>query len=63
MVSAKWDWNEALRVSKEENFEEGKKEGSLSMLIHLVKNGMLSLTDAAREAGLSVDEFKKAAML
>ncbi len=71
MVSAKWDWNEALRVSKEESYEEGKKdgkkegkeEGSLSMLIHLVKKGMLSLTDAAREAGLSVDEFKKAAAM
>ncbi len=67
MVSAKWDWNEALRVSKEENFEEGKKEGKkeerFSLLTDLVKKGLLSLSDAAREAGLSVDEFKKVAML
>ena len=33
------------------------------MLIDLVKDGLLSLSDAARKAGLSVDEFKKAAML
>ena len=71
MVSAKWDWNEAMRVSKEESYEEGKKdgkkegekEGGFSMLTDLVKEGLLSLSDAARKAGLSVDEFKKAAML
>ncbi len=33
------------------------------MLIHLVKKGRLSLADAAEELGLSVDEFKKVAML
>ena len=56
MVSAKWDWNEALKVAKYE-------DGRFSMLIDLVKEGMLSLSDAAKKAGLSIDEFKKAAML
>ena len=59
MVSAKWDWNEALKVAKEEKYEDGR----FSMLIDLVKEGMLSLSDAAKKAGLSIDEFKKAAML
>ena len=67
MVSAKWDWNEAMRVSNEENYEEGKRDGEktggFSMLIHLAKKGVISLSDAAKEAGLSVDEFKKVAML
>ena len=59
MVSAKWDWNEALKVAKEEKYEDGR----FSMLIDWVKEGMLSLSDAAKKAGLSIDEFKKAAML
>ena len=63
MVSAKWDWNEAMRVSKEESYEEGKKDGRFSLLTDLVKKGRLSLANAAEELGLSVDEFKKEAML
>ena len=71
MVSAKWDWNEALKVAKEENFEEGVKKGieqgeakgSFKTLTNLVKKNLLSLSDAAKEAGISVEDFRKMAML
>jgi predicted HTH domain antitoxin len=60
----KWDWNEALRVAGEESYEEGYKigykKGLLLALVNLVNKDMISLTDAAKKAGLSVDEFKKA---
>ena len=42
---------------------EGRAEGRVGTLISLVKKNLLSLADAAREAGLSVEEFKKMAML
>ena len=60
----KWDWNEALRVAGEESYEEGYKigykKGLLLALVNLVNKDMISLAAAAKKAGLSVDEFKKA---
>ena len=37
---------------------EGRQEGALEMLIGLVKDGMLSLNDAAKRVNMTVDEFK-----
>jgi len=39
--------------------EEGIKEGTINVLISLVKDGILSISDAAKRAGISVAEFKK----
>ena len=39
--------------------EEGIKEGTVNVLISLVKDGILSISDAAKRAGMSVAEFKK----
>ena len=39
--------------------EEGIKEGTVNILISLVKDGILSISDAAKRAGMSVAEFKK----
>ena len=39
--------------------EEGIKEGTVQVLISLVKDGILSISDAAKRAGMSVAEFKK----
>ena len=39
--------------------EEGIKEGTVNVLISLVKDGILSISDAAKRADMSVAEFKK----
>ena len=47
--------NEAVRA---EGRAEGKAEGMLSTLASLVRDGILSITDAANRAHMNVDEFK-----
>ena len=41
------------------SFEEGRAEGIISTLFGLVKDGILSLSDAAKRAGMSVAEFEE----
>ena len=43
---------------REEGRAEGRAEGRIDTLGSLVKDGLLSLTDAAKRADLSIDEFK-----
>lgn len=47
---------------REEGQEEGRKEGALDMLISLVKKNLLSIKDAAEQAGLSPEMFQKKMM-
>ncbi len=79
MVSPKWDWNEALRVAREDAAEmaaneaheegreegraEGRAEGRWTTLVELVQEGILTLKDAAKRAGMSEDKFRKLAAL
>ena len=42
---------------------EGIAKGIIDTLASLVKKGLLSLTDAAKEAGMTPDDFKKKAGL
>ncbi|MBQ1516690.1 MAG: hypothetical protein IIZ46_00600, partial [Clostridia bacterium] len=42
----------------EEGLEKGKKEGILETLIGLVKEGILTLADAAQRYNVSVPEFE-----
>ena len=42
----------------EEKEQKGRQEGALETLSSLVKDGILTLTDAANRAGLSVSDFK-----
>lgn len=46
-------WNEGL----DEGMRKGKIEGKLQMLDELVREGVLTLADAAGRAGLSTEEF------
>ncbi len=39
--------------------EEGQKEGFLNALFSLVQKGLLSLDDAAKQAGISKAKFQK----
>ena len=43
--------------------EKGMATGRLAQLHDLVKKGLLTLSTAAREAGMTEDAFRKAAML
>ena len=38
--------------------EEGIKEGTVNVLISLVKDGILSISDAAKRAGMSEESFR-----
>lgn len=47
----------------EEAESKGEATGRLAQLRDLVKKGLLTLSTAAREAGMTEDAFRKAAML
>lgn len=47
----------------EEAESKGQATGRLAQLRDLVKKGLLTLSTAAREAGMTEDAFRKAAML
>ena len=57
-------WNsgkeEGLIVGREEGREEGRKLGAIEILSDLVKDGTLSITDAAKKMGMSISAFKTA---
>ena len=67
MVSTKWDWNEALRVAREDAAEmareEGMEKGRWTTLAELVHKGILTIKDAAQMAGMSEGKFRKLAAL
>ena len=60
MVTFKWDDKRAREIAKEEGMEEGIEKGMLKTLCSLVKDGILSNMDAAKRAGMSLEEFRKA---
>ena len=43
----------------EEGLEEGRKEGVIETLKLLVKDGVLTIEDAAARAGMTEDAFRK----
>ena len=44
--------------AREEGMKEGMKEGALSAFAGLVKDGMLTIAEAAKRVGMTVPEFK-----
>ena len=44
----------------EEGREEGRAEGGLAMLVRLVKDGLLTVTQAADKVNMTVPEFEAA---
>ena len=45
--------------SKDKWIKEGIKEGAINTLLMLVKDGIISVEDAAKRANLSVSTFQK----
>ena len=50
---------EVLEKSKNKWIKEGRKEGVINTLLMLVKDGIISVEDAAKRANLSVRKFQK----
>ena len=50
---------EGMEKGRREGIQEGKLEGAVTTLASLVKDGILSIEDAAKRANMSVDVFKK----
>ena len=50
--------DEMRKESRLEGRQEGRQEGFLEALAGLVQDGILTLTDAAKRAGLSPAEFQ-----
>ena len=50
---------EVLEKSKNKWIKEGRKEGIINTLLMLVKDGIISVEDAAKRANLSVSTFQK----
>ncbi len=48
-----------MREGRAEGRSEGRAEGSLYTLVHLVNKQKLSVEEAAREAGISEEEFRE----
>ena len=47
-----------IAKGREEGIKEGIKEGTVQVLISLVKDGILSISDASRRAGMSEESFR-----
>lgn len=50
---------EGIEKGRLEGIREGKLEGAVTTLASLVKDGILSIEDAAKRANMSVEMFKK----
>lgn len=59
MLDAEYNYEEDIRVQRGEAWEEGREEGALGMLISLVQKGLLSIKDAAEQAGISEIAFQQ----
>ena len=49
----------ALEQAEEKGLERGKVEGSLSMLLNLVRQHLLTAEVASQQLGMSVSEFEE----
>ena len=58
MFLTEYDQEKAFRQQREDGREEGREEGALMTLISLVEDGILTMTQAAERANLSVEEFE-----
>ena len=51
-------YEEGRAEGREEGKEEGREEGTLQTLARLVARGRLTVSEAAEDAGMSVEEFE-----
>ena len=48
-----------IKEGRKEGRKEGKKEGAINILLTLVKDGIISIEEAAKRANISVSKFEK----
>lgn len=58
MCITEYDESRTLAEQREEGKAEGRAEGFLNALIELVKDGLITISDAANKANMSVAEFE-----
>ncbi|MCQ2080531.1 MAG: hypothetical protein MJZ11_02655 [Lachnospiraceae bacterium] len=51
-------YGKVLELESERLISKGREEGKLQQLIELVKDGLLTIDDAARRAKMSEEKFK-----
>ena len=51
---------EMMRKGREEGMQQGMRQGTMTTLFSLVKDGILTLDDAASRVSMSPEEFKEA---
>ena len=56
-----YEYNEEehMRMERKEAFEDGLQKGRISVLVSLVKDGILTAPDAARRLDMTTEEFQK----
>ena len=50
---------DAMKAGREEGLREGREEGNLEILASLIRDGILSLSDAAKRSGMSEEKLKE----
>lgn len=57
-----YEAKEILNRGRQEGIKEGRKEERLDLLRSLVDDGLLALSEAAKRAGISEQEFSQSMM-
>lgn len=58
MLFEEYNSEKALEIRGKEEYEKGEKIGILKTLVQLVKDGILTLAEAAKRANMTVEDFK-----
>ena len=58
MLFTEYNAERALEIRGQEEYQKGRTEGFLQALIELVKKGLLTRTQAAEQANMTVEEFE-----
>ena len=53
------EMDEIYREGVEEGREQGREQGKMDILLNLVKEGLLSISDAAKKANMEISAFEK----
>jgi hypothetical protein len=54
-----YDEEKHMRMTREEGYEDGIEKGRISLIQELIRDGLLSLSDAAKRLDMSEEELKK----
>ena len=58
MLFEEYDAEKALEIRAQEEYQKGRADGFLKALVDLVKNGLLTITQAAEQANMTVEDFE-----